>query len=55
MDSSICVAVITGLARMFALRMICFCTTGICSMGSSTPRSPRAIMTASAAVMMSSR
>ena len=53
-DSNICVAVITGLARMFASRITRFWTTGICSMGISTPRSPRAIIMPSAVSTISS-
>jgi hypothetical protein len=47
MDSSICVAVITGRPYRLASWMIRFCAIGTCSKGSSTPRSPRATMTAS--------
>ena len=53
-DSSICVAVITGLARRLASRITRFCTTAIRSIGTSTPRSPRAIMMPSASWTMSS-
>ena len=35
------------------IRMICFCNNGIFSTGSSTPKSPRAIITASDATMIS--
>jgi hypothetical protein len=53
-DSSIWVAVMTGFARMFARRINRFCTTAICSMGISTPRSPRAIMIPSVTSRISS-
>ena len=55
MDSSICVAVMTGLPALLALAMICFWITAICSIGTSTPRSPRATMMPSAACRISSR
>ena len=45
--SIICVATITGLARCIHLRIISFCINGTFSTGSSTPRSPRAIIIAS--------
>jgi hypothetical protein len=51
-DSSICVAVMTDLAAASAARITSFCTSGTCWMGSSSPRSPRAIMTASDASRM---
>ncbi len=54
MDSSIWVAVITGRPTSFAAWMIRFWTTGTCSIGICTPRSPRAIMTPSAAASSSS-
>ena len=54
MDSSICVAVITGLPNWVAFFISCFCTSAICSMGISTPRSPRAIIRPSAASSMES-
>ena len=44
MDSSICVATMTGLALSLASRIIRFCAIGTCSSGNSTPRSPRATM-----------
>ena len=44
-DSSICVAVITGLPRSSARRMIRFCSSGTSAAPISTPRSPRATMT----------
>src|SRR5436305_1590426 len=47
-DSSICVAVMTGLPRSSALRMIRFWTSGTRAGPISTPRSPRATITASA-------
>jgi len=55
MDSSIWVAVITGLPCRLASRMICFCIRGTSSNGSSTPRSPRATMIASDASRMPQR
>ena len=48
-DSSICVAVMTTLPRAFASRMIRFCAEGTRSGDNSTPRSPRATITPSAA------
>ena len=48
MDSSICVATTTGLPARLADRVICFCSPGTFSSGISTPRSPRATITASA-------
>mmetsp|Transcript_4733 Transcript_4733/g.8099 ORF Transcript_4733/g.8099 Transcript_4733/m.8099 type:complete len:224 (+) Transcript_4733:618-1289(+) len=51
-DSSICVAVMTGLPARLHLRMICFCAANMCSTRSSIPRSPLAIMTPSVALMM---
>ena len=53
-DSSICVAVITGLPRSRARRMIRFCRSGTATAPISTPRSPRATITASASRRMSS-
>ena len=44
MLSSIWVATITGLAAARDSSMARFCTSGTCSSGSSTPRSPRATM-----------
>ena len=55
MDSSICVAVITGVLHRAASAMILFCSTGTFHGDSSTPRSPRATMTASAASRIASR
>ena len=54
-DSSICVATMTGLAMRRASSTACFCTIGTASSGSSTPRSPRATMMPSKASMISSR
>ncbi|OPZ28056.1 MAG: hypothetical protein BWZ01_01346 [Deltaproteobacteria bacterium ADurb.BinA179] len=54
MDSSIWVAVMTGFAARFACRMSCFWIRGTSSIATSTPRSPLATMTASAASMMAS-
>ncbi len=48
-DSSICVAVMTGFPRRFARWTSRFCSMAIRSIGISTPRSPRAIMMPSAA------
>ena len=53
-DSSICVAVITGLPRSRERRMIRFCRSGTATAPISTPRSPRATITASASRRMSS-
>ena len=55
MDSSICVAVITGLPTRTAREMRSFWMMAICSTGISTPRSPRATMMPSLALRMSSR
>src|SRR5581483_3232735 len=55
MDSSIWVAVMTGLRHSEARRITCFWITGTFSGGISTPRSPRAIMTPSAASKIASR
>ncbi len=52
-DSSICVAVTTGLPISTQWRMICFCRCGTSSSGQSIPRSPRATITASAAAAIS--
>src|SRR6476661_5353171 len=54
-DSSICVAVITGLRQSAARRITCFCMIGTFSGGISTPRSPRATITPSATSSISSR
>ena len=47
-DSSICVATTTGLPVAWPSRVIIFCTPGTFSSGISTPRSPRATISASA-------
>ena len=44
-DSSTCVATITGTPRLRAWRRISFCTRGTRSSGISSPRSPRATIT----------
>ena len=54
-DSSIWVAVMTGVPTSTQWRMICFCRWGTSSSGQSMPRSPRATMTASAASAMPAR
>mmetsp|Transcript_23740 Transcript_23740/g.66546 ORF Transcript_23740/g.66546 Transcript_23740/m.66546 type:complete len:244 (-) Transcript_23740:38-769(-) len=54
MDSSICVAVTTGLPAWLHFWMMTFCTWNIFSRGTSIPRSPRATMTASLSRTMSS-
>ena len=54
-DSSIWVAVITGLPWATPVRMICFWMWGTSSSGRRTPRSPRATITPSATWRMSSR
>ena len=54
-DSSICVATMTGLACRRATSIARFCTIGTSSSGSSTPRSPRATMTPSKAATISWR
>ena len=51
--SIICVATITGLARCIHFLMSSFCIMGTCSTGSSTPRSPRAIIMASLSTIIS--
>ena len=53
-ESSICVAVITGRASAPASEMICFWTIGTSSIRISMPRSPRATITQSAARTISS-
>jgi hypothetical protein len=53
-DSSICVAVMTGLPARLAFAISCFCVLAIASIGTSTPRSPRATMIPSAAARISS-
>ncbi len=55
MDSSICVATMTGLAMRRQSSTARFCTMGTASRGSSTPRSPRATMMPSKASMICSR
>ena len=52
-DSSICVATTTGLPARRQARVISFCTPGTFSSGISTPRSPRATISASARSRMS--
>ncbi len=54
-DSSTCVATITGLPAWRARRVISFCARGTRSSGISRPRSPRATITASQASRISSR
>ena len=53
-DSSIWVATMTGLPARRQARVISFCTPGTFSSGISTPRSPRATISASARSRMSS-
>ena len=55
MDSSIWVAVMTGLPAWLQALIILFWIRGSCSGSISTPRSPRATMSASATEIMSSR
>ena len=52
-DSSICVATTTGLPARRAARVICFWMPGTFSSGISTPRSPRATISASVKSMIS--
>ena len=52
-DSSIWVATTTGLPARRQARTICFCRPGTCSSGISTPRSPRATISASERSMIS--
>ena len=54
MDSSICVAIITGLPAIRQARTKSFCAPGTSSGGISTPKSPRATMIASASRTSSS-
>ena len=54
-DSSICVATTTGLPSRRAVRVMRFCRPGTFSSGISTPRSPRATISASEISMISSR
>ncbi len=53
-DSSICVAVITGFPRSSARAMIRFWSSGTSAAPISTPRSPRATITACDSARMSS-
>ena len=53
-DSSICVATTTGLPCLREISMIFRCQPGTSSAGNSTPKSPRATMSASAACAISS-
>ena len=53
-DSSICVAVITGFPASRQRRMICFCSSGTVAAPISTPRSPRATISASDSASTSS-
>ncbi|MCY1234656.1 hypothetical protein D9M72_472440 [compost metagenome] len=53
-DSSICVATTTGLPARRHARVSCFCRPGTDSSGISTPRSPRATISASESSMISS-
>ncbi|OPZ84652.1 MAG: hypothetical protein BWY76_01755 [bacterium ADurb.Bin429] len=46
-ESSICVAVMTGLPAWLAALIICFCSSGMRSSDTSTPKSPRATITPS--------
>merc|ERR1719201_1500970 len=54
-DSSICVATITGLPASTQRRTISFCHVVTCQMSTSTPRSPRATMMPSEDSTISSR
>ena len=54
-NSSICVATTTGLPARRAARVICFWMPGTASSGISTPRSPRATISASESSMISGR
>ncbi|KYC62777.1 hypothetical protein B4099_2653 [Heyndrickxia coagulans] len=53
-ESSICVAVITGLPSVLHFLIISFCTSGTASVGISTPRSPRATIKPSDTARISS-
>ena len=53
-EFSICVAMMTGFPAAFAFRQISFCRSGTRSGRISTPRSPRATITPSAAAMIAS-
>ena len=55
MESSICVAVMTGLYALLHFWMISFWMVGQTSGATSTPRSPRATMMPSASFRMSSK
>ena len=55
MESSICVAVMTGLPAARQWVIICFWSMGISVKSISTPRSPRATMTPSATARISGR
>ncbi len=55
MDSSTCVATMTGRPMARARRVISFCRRGTRSSGTSRPRSPRATITASASARIGSR
>ena len=55
MVSNNCVAITTGLPALLASAIILFCTEGTCSCGISTPKSPRATITPSNVLMISSR
>ena len=54
-ESSICVAVMTGLYALLHLRMMVFWMWGTWAAGTSTPRSPRATMMPSEASRISSK
>ena len=54
MERSIWVAMADTLAASFAFLTIDFCTNGTCSMGISTPMSPRATITPSTSSRMES-
>mmetsp|Transcript_46841 Transcript_46841/g.99955 ORF Transcript_46841/g.99955 Transcript_46841/m.99955 type:complete len:434 (+) Transcript_46841:554-1855(+) len=54
-ESSICVATMTGLPASAHKLTISFCQVDTCSRGTSTPRSPLATMMPSEALMMASR
>ena len=54
-DSIICVATMTGRPSNMHLLMMSFCTNGTSCLGISTPKSPRATMTASVMVRISSK
>ena len=54
-DSSICVATMTGLPNTRQRDTIRFCSTGTVTIGHSTPKSPRATITISDALIMLSK